>query len=64
MTSDDFFKRIETHFNKQLPFVIYRKPHQEKVVHDFKVILTYILPKILQKKALCFHLLMITKKRF
>ena len=30
MTSDDFFKRIETHFNKQLPFVIYRKPHQEK----------------------------------
>ena len=31
MISNDFFKRIEAHRSNQLPFVIYRKPHQESI---------------------------------
>ncbi|WP_445733511.1 chorismate-binding protein [Mariniflexile sp.] len=28
---EDFFKRIETHYSSQLPFVVYRKPRESKV---------------------------------
>lgn len=31
MHSDLFFERINTHFNKQLPFVVYRKPNKTMV---------------------------------
>ena len=31
MTSNDFFERIEAQYNNQMPFVVYRKPHQESV---------------------------------
>lgn len=31
MTSESFFKRIETHYGHQLPFVIYRKPRETNV---------------------------------
>ena len=31
MISEDFFQRITTQFNTQLPFVIYRKPNDEKI---------------------------------
>ncbi|MDB2463015.1 chorismate-binding protein [Algibacter sp.] len=31
MTSNDFFERIEAHFQNKLPFVSYRKPNQGKV---------------------------------
>ena len=31
MTSDDFFKRISTQYQYQLPFVVYRKPNNNKV---------------------------------
>lgn len=31
MTSEDFFKKIEQQFNKQLPFVVYRKPKEVTV---------------------------------
>lgn len=31
MISEDFFKRIETQYHNQLPFVIYRKPNEIKV---------------------------------
>ncbi|WP_372937233.1 chorismate-binding protein [Seonamhaeicola sp.] len=31
MTSEDFFKCIETQYNQQLPFVIYRKPNKQEV---------------------------------
>ncbi|MGB5418854.1 chorismate-binding protein [Algibacter sp.] len=31
MTSNEFFQRIEAHFNNQLPFVAYRKPNQNEV---------------------------------
>ena len=31
MIQDDFFKRIETQYNTNLPFVVYRKPNETKV---------------------------------
>lgn len=31
MTSNDFFERIEAHFNNELPFIVYRKPHQQNL---------------------------------
>ena len=31
MTSNDFFERIESHYNNQLPFVVYRKPNRTEV---------------------------------
>ncbi|XMO85964.1 chorismate-binding protein [Algibacter sp. AS12] len=31
MISNDFFERIESHFQNKLPFVSYRKPNQDKV---------------------------------
>lgn len=31
MTSDDFFSRVETQYESQLPFVVYRKPNSETV---------------------------------
>ena len=31
MTSNDFFERIEAHFHDELPFVVYRKPNQQKL---------------------------------
>ena len=31
MISNDFFERIEAHFDDELPFVVYRKPNQEKL---------------------------------
>ena len=31
MTSSDFFERIETHFQNNLPFVTYRKPNKVKI---------------------------------
>ncbi|SFZ94238.1 isochorismate synthase [Flaviramulus basaltis] len=31
MTSEDFFKRIETQYHNQLPFVVYRKPNENNI---------------------------------
>lgn len=31
MISDDFFERIESHYNNQLPFVVYRKPNKMEI---------------------------------
>ncbi|MBP0902196.1 chorismate-binding protein [Mariniflexile gromovii] len=36
MTLEDFFARIETQYNNQLPFVAYRKPRENKLIALFQ----------------------------
>ena len=31
MTLEEFYKQVETHYQNQLPFVVYRKPNQAKI---------------------------------
>jgi len=53
----DFFIKVKQQESQNLPFVLYKKPDNIKVVGIFRKMTTYILLKILRKLVLFLLLL-------
>lgn len=55
----DLFDKIESHYQKKTPFVVYNKPDKKEVIGLFKMTIAFIVLQTLRKKVLFLQVLMV-----